>query len=43
MRKSKLSQYDSLPPEKTLALHNVTVLIKSAFDKDKSNTTIIYS
>ena len=29
--KIKVDSYDSLPPEKTLALHNVIILIKSVF------------
>ena len=35
--KIKVGSYDSLPLEKTLALHNVIIPIKSVFNKDKNN------
>ena len=35
--KMKVHSYDSLPLEKTLTFHNVIILIKSVFDKDKNN------
>ena len=35
--KIKVHSYDSLPSEKTLTLHNVIILIKSFFNKDKNN------
>ena len=35
--KIKDYSYDSLPLEKTLTFHNVIVLIKSVFNKDKNN------
>ena len=34
-QKSTLIFYDNLPLEKTLTFHNVIVLIKSDFNKDK--------
>ena len=33
--KAKVDSYDSLPLEKTLALDNVIIFIKSVFNKDK--------
>ena len=33
----KIDSYDSLPLEKTLTLHNVTIFIKSVFNKDRNN------
>ena len=35
--KIKVDSYDSLPLEKTMAFHNVLVLIKSVFNKDGKN------
>ena len=35
--KVKSDSYDSSPLEKTLTLHNVIILIKSVFNKDKNN------
>ena len=32
----KVGSYDSLPPERALAFHNVIILIKSVFNKDKN-------
>ena len=34
--KIKVDSYDSLPIEKTLTLHNVIILIKSALNKDQN-------
>ena len=33
----KVDSYDSLPLEKTMTLHNVIILVKSVWNKDKSN------
>ena len=33
----KVDSYDSLPIEKILTLHNVTIHIKSVLNKDKNN------
>ena len=33
----KVDSYDSLPLEKTLTFHNVIILIKSVFNKDRNN------
>ena len=33
----KVDSYDSVPLEETIAFHNVVILIKSVFDKDKNN------
>ena len=38
----KIDSYDSLSLEKTLTLHNVIILIKSALIIIKITTTIIY-
>ena len=35
--KIKVDSFDSLPLEKTMTFHNVIILIKSAFNKDKNN------
>ena len=35
--KIKADSYNSLPLEKTMAFHNVTILTKSDFNKDKNN------
>ena len=35
--KIKVDSYDSLPLEKIMAFHNVIILIKSLFNKDKNN------
>ena len=35
--KIKSDSYDYFPPEKTLTLHNVIILIKSVFNKDQSH------
>ena len=35
--KTKLDSFDSLPLEKTITFHDVTILIKSVFNKDESN------
>ena len=35
--KTKANSYDSLPPEKTLALHNVIILIKAVFNKNQNH------
>ena len=35
--KIKIESYDSLPLEKTLTLHNVIILIKSVFNKDRNH------
>ena len=35
--KLKKDSYDSLPLEKTIIFHNAMILIKSVFNKDKSN------
>ena len=35
--KIKFDSYYSLPLEKTLTFHNVVILIKSVFNKDKNN------
>ena len=35
--KIEVDSYDSLPPEKAMTFHNVIILIKSVFNKDKSN------
>ena len=35
--KIKVDSYDSLPLEKTMTFHNVVILIKSVFNKDKNN------
>ena len=32
----KVGSYDSLPPERALTFHNVIILIKSVFNKDKN-------
>ena len=34
--KPKANSYDFLPPEKTLALHNVVILIKAVFNKNQN-------
>ena len=31
-----VDSYDSLPQEKTMTFHNVTILIKSVFNKDRN-------
>ena len=36
--KTKVDSYDSLPLEKTLALNNVIIFIKSVFNKDKNHS-----
>ena len=33
----KVDSYDSLPLEKTMFFHNVLILIKRVFNKDKNN------
>ena len=33
----KVDSYDSLPLDKTMTFHDVTMLIKSVFNKDKNN------
>ena len=35
--KTEVSSYDSLPIEKILTLHNVTILIKSILNQDKNH------
>ena len=35
--KIKVDSYDYLPLEKTLTFHNVIILIKPVFNKDKNN------
>ena len=35
--KIKVDSYDSLPMEKRLTLHNVTIIIKSVLNKDKNH------
>ena len=40
--KSLVESYDSLPIEKRLTLHNVTILIKSVFNKEKNHYTNVY-
>ena len=35
--KIKVDSYNSLPLEKTITFHNVIILIKSLFNKDKNN------
>ena len=35
--KIKVDYYDTLPPEKTMTVHNVITLIKSVWNKDKNN------
>ena len=35
--KIKVDSYDSLPVEKTLAVHNVIIVIKSVLNKDKNH------
>ena len=35
--KINIDSYDSLLIEKTLILHNVVILVKSVFNKDKNN------
>ena len=35
--KIKVDSYDSLPLEKTMLFHDVIILIKSVFNKDKNN------
>ena len=35
--KIKVDSYNFLPLEKTLTFHNVIILIKSVFNKDKNN------
>ena len=37
MQESKLIQYDSLPLEKALTLHNVIIHIKSVFKKNQNH------
>ena len=37
----KVDSYDLLPLEKTLPFHNVIILIKSVFNKNKDNYTIL--
>ena len=37
MIKIKVRSYNSLPPEKAMAFHNVVIFIKSVFNKDKNN------
>ena len=43
--KIKIDSYDYLPLEKTMTSHNVIILVKSVFsrDKHKNFNTIIYS
>ena len=38
----KTDSYDSSPLEEALFLHNVIILIKSALNKNKITTTVIY-
>ena len=38
-----VDSYDSLPLEKTMTFHNVAILIKSVFNKDRNNCYIMYS
>ena len=38
----KVDSYDSLPLEKKKTFHKVVTLIKSDWNKDQRNTTIIY-
>ena len=40
--KIKVVLYDSLPLEKTMTFHNVIILIKSVWNKDKNNYTIYF-
>ena len=35
--KIKANSYDSLPLEKTMTFHNVIIIVKSVFNKDKNN------
>ena len=35
--KIKVDYYNSLPLEKTMTFHNLIILIKSVFNKDKNN------
>ena len=35
--KIKVDSYNSVPLEKTMTFHNVVILIKSVFDKDRNN------
>ena len=37
MQKSKLIYTNTLPSQKTLTFHNVIILIKLVFNKDKNN------
>ena len=37
MQESKVDSFYSLPPEKKLTFHNVIILIKSVFNRDKNN------
>ena len=38
-----VDSYDSLPLEKTMTFHNVAILIKLVFNKDRNNCYIMYS
>ena len=38
-----VDSYDSLSLEKTMTFHNVAILIKSVFNKDRNNCYIMYS
>ena len=40
--KIKVDLYDSLPLEKTMIFHNVIILIRLAFSKDKTNYYCYY-
>ena len=40
--KIKVYSYDSLSLEKTMTFHDVIILIKSVFNKDKNNHYYIY-
>ena len=37
MQKIKLGSYDSLPLEKKKTFHNIIILFKSVFNKDRNN------
>ena len=40
--KIKVELYDSLPLEKAMTFHNVIILVKSVWNKDKNNYTIYF-
>ena len=41
--KIKVDSYDSLPLEKTMAIDDAIILIKSVYNKDKITAIMIYS